>query len=43
VAWALQSLPLSLKPAKAAIAQLSAFVVPSLYDADTHPSFSAFL
>jgi hypothetical protein len=36
VAWALQSLPLALKPTKNAIAHLSAFVVPALYDADNH-------
>jgi glycosyltransferase involved in cell wall biosynthesis len=36
VAWALQSLPLALRPAKATISDLSVFVVPSLYDADNH-------
>jgi hypothetical protein len=36
VAWALQSLPLALKPTKNAIAHLSVFVVPALYDADNH-------
>jgi hypothetical protein len=35
VAWALQSLPLSLRPT-AFIEHLSAFVVPALYDADNH-------
>ncbi len=36
VAWALQSLPLALRPTKASISDLSVFVVPSLYNADNH-------
>jgi hypothetical protein len=36
VAWALQSLPLSIRPTRATPSHLSVFVVPALYDADNY-------
>jgi hypothetical protein len=36
VAWALQSLPLSIRPTTATLSHLSVFVVPALYDADNY-------
>ena len=43
VAWALQSLPLSIRPTKTTSTDLSVFVVPALYDADNHTLVKHFL